>query len=270
MIRGRMARGGRQPKAKKPTKTQQPATQQPAAQQEKKEKPKNKQGHSGTLLFLIFCVAITAIVGIRHEYFSSEKPDLSPVSDTGHEQIKEKLHELEKSQPEDLFPQLKTVLHGSLFRFQDFCVFGSNVWAAGYRTGYHDHGYLIYSKDSGKSWETLLYSEDKDFIAIRFFDENNGFLVTETELWKTSDGGTNWQTILVTRNMPEFAIYSIEDVKFQSKENITVLLKGNVGYAIETQNTGKTWNYVIYHSQYCGSKIVKSKSVDQGKSWQKP
>lgn len=97
-----------------------------------------------------------------------------------------------------------------------------------------DDGRMIYSFDSGSSWQNATRFSNSKLLDIHFIDENNGYVVGELgEIWYTQNGGDTWES---------------------QSSNVNVLLNGvdfvslNLGWAVGDSSTilhtidgGDTW-----------------------------
>lgn len=107
-----------------------------------------------------------------------------------------------------------------------------------------------------------------DILENIFFDKRNGVVATDRMVKKTSDGGKSWSDLLVIKNVPVFEIWVIGKIIVQDGQNISVRLRGATNDLIETRDGGETWEYVLYHTSYYGSRKVKMRTQDHGQTWQ--
>ena len=87
-------------------------------------------------IVLLILLKIVYIASLLITGPSAAAPIISP--DSEEKQITESL----KSWQEENLQNLPS------FRFVDFCAVDKEVWAVGYRRGYHGYGYLLKSEDS--------------------------------------------------------------------------------------------------------------------------
>jgi len=58
-------------------------------------------------------------------------------------------------------------------------------------------GVLVHTRDGGQSWDRVeLQGEEPSFDRVQFTDRANGWLVGRKNIYRTEDGGKNWQVVL--------------------------------------------------------------------------
>ncbi len=100
-------------------------------------------------------------------------------------------------------------------------------------------GYVARTKDGGTTWEHITaISSRRNYYAICFFDEQNGWIGGARRLWHTTDGGDTW--IRMNQELPlEMTI-----TKIFCKDRHTVYLLGYdsfTGYFFKSENGGSNW-----------------------------
>lgn len=91
---------------------------------------------------------------------------------------------------------------------------------------------VIATSNGGSSWNVLLDREERNFIALDFVDNLNGYLAEENSLQHTSNGGVTWTNL---SNLP----FKIKDISAISANILFVLSTDNdIFYS---QNSGLTW-----------------------------
>ena len=154
------------------------------------------------------------------------------------------------------------------FRFVDRFCLGRDIWAVGHRGGCHGEGCLIHSPDAGESWEIIWQNPKADSFKVHFFSRTSGLMATDSAVLRTEDGGRTWGENLIVANLPGFFIKIIKGFSAENRFNVSVRLRGAVNCAIETRNGGIVWEYVVYHGRHYGSRTIKFRSADQGRTWQ--
>ena len=92
------------------------------------------------------------------------------------------------------------------------------------------------SKDNGLTWKTSIF---ENFISsIHFVNENIGFVGGAGEIFKTTDGGDNWQSVETFTTQS-----SIHDFHFINEEEGFAV---NGEQIFKTNDGGQTWNL-----EYC-------------------
>lgn len=151
---------------------------------------------------------------------------------------------------------------------EDYSVVGKNIWAACYRQGYRGRGHLIYSGDGGENWEILWRDDRTSLHNVYFFDDYKGLMATDGQILKSTNGGRTWGGILYVGDIPTPAIKIIDSINVKNEGNISVRLRGDVNESIETNNGGRTWEYILHHSLHYGSHFVKFITCNGGRSWE--
>jgi photosystem II stability/assembly factor-like uncharacterized protein len=73
-----------------------------------------------------------------------------------------------------------------------------NVWAVGYQNvpRYQNTGFVLHTFDGGQSWVRQDSMNGQYPTSVFFLDDAHGWLTTsDAEVWRTVDGGTNWDSI---------------------------------------------------------------------------
>lgn len=140
---------------------------------------------------------------------------------------------------------------GNTWKFKDLAIFSSTnkiecvdniLYVAG------DNQKIFKSKDYGDSWQTINtpISVSDNVGNIYFYNENIGFIDGGTSVYKTTDGGVNWEAA-------NFPFSSLETFHFYDETegfNFKIIFeydggdfptfKGSIVY--QTSNGGKSWN----------------------------
>ena len=58
------------------------------------------------------------------------------------------------------------------------------------------NGILLHTKDGGKNWDRAAMPTDSAFHRVSFSDSKHGWLLGKDRLYRTSDGGLTWTTVL--------------------------------------------------------------------------
>jgi len=138
-------------------------------------------------------------------------------------------------------------------------------------------GTLCWTKDGGRTWVKLPNKTGSELFIpqprqLKFFDQKNGWLINEQNLWRTVDGGTTWtQSLLATLPLSGF-----KDVAFISPTTL-IVAKTN-GDVVMTSDAGKTWSvgdttglYLLTTNRQMAWGIGLDNTVfqsrDSGKTW---
>ncbi len=126
------------------------------------------------------------------------------------------------------------------------------------------YGYMYKTTDGGLTWKRFD-PKSTDINKVKMVDANNGFAVGNDGLFlKTSDGGVNWQLVIVN---PSTGIVSshLNDLMAEviSGTVTNVLLVGNDGTVVKCINTSGTWSFTnISASPITSSMNILSVSAD--------
>ncbi len=133
--------------------------------------------------------------------------------------------------------------------YQDVYFVNNNLGFAIYRDFSSGDG-VIKTTDGGNMWTPLNINHDKfDKKYIYFADENLGFVSGTSTLYRTTDGGDNWDTLAVASgSTPGYFDELNSKVNFI---NSTTGFFGRKGHIFKTTDRGDTWtdapidNYTI-------------------------
>jgi len=166
--------------------------------------------------------------------------------------------------------------------FQDVYFVDDNLGFAVYRDPFNGDG-AIKTTNGGTTWTPLNINNDKyDKGYIYFADENLGFISGYSTLYRTTDGGENWDTLAVGTNSQDLN----SKVTFI---NSSTGFFGKKGRVFKTTNRGDTWTdvtidihsvpqeiqfvsdsvgYLVCSTDTFGIPVhVIFKTVDGGNSW---
>ena len=138
---------------------------------------------------------------------------------------------------------------------------------------------LVVTNNGGKKFTVSLTTPFETLNIIRFFNDSLGFVGGHSNLlFKTIDGGKNWQKITIESSMVD-----LTDVIFLSRDTILVSSASgdsvSNGYLFKSNDGGVHWNvspsinismmkFVDRQTGYaCGNKGIL-KSTDGGETWQ--
>jgi len=121
----------------------------------------------------------------------------------------------------------------------------NNGWAGG------SGQTLLKTTDGGNSW-TKVNINVNSINQVKFFDRDNGYIVTELGIYKTTDNGNQWEKTI--------AMNGIVAAGFIDKNSGWFL--DSYGYAYRTKDGGITWDKVFY----C-KKAVSIAFCDENNGW---
>ena len=137
------------------------------------------------------------------------------------------------------------------------------VAAMGSLFGANEQRGVFRSTDGGKNWQKILYVNDEVGVVDLVMDPTNprilyasSWRVIRTpyslesggdgsKLWKSTDGGDNWQSISENEGMPKppLGISGIS-VSASNPDNLYAIIEANDGGVFRSSDAGKTWNHV--------------------------
>jgi len=129
-----------------------------------------------------------------------------------------------------------------------------NLWKPNEERG------LYRSEDGGESWEKILYVSDKAGAVDVVLDPNNprimycgtwqikrnGYRMDSggpgSKLWKSTDGGDNWEELTFNDGLPE-GVWGIVGVTVSpvNSERIWVIIEAENGGVFRSDDAGETW-----------------------------
>lgn len=118
--------------------------------------------------------------------------------------------------------------HSIAYLDTNFCILGCS------------RGYLLKSTDNGVSWSKIYTNQDEDIKKIIMPDKNNGIIMTERFLGKTTDGGQSWDYFHPPDTLFPWKIW---DIDFPLKDKIILQLqrKGYGFYILSSTDMGISW-----------------------------
>jgi photosystem II stability/assembly factor-like uncharacterized protein len=170
------------------------------------------------------------------------------------------------------------VPYGTINKFQklpsgNVIALADNGTAFNYQVIKDSLSFILRSKDSCLTWDTLWIGL-KEFIKdISFIDDQNGWMISDTSLFKTTNGGVNWEktkTIHDTNYSHYASIYC-------KGNSIYILTYGSL---LISTNSGITWtdknlnqplvSSVVFNDINNGFVIANEllKTTDAGQSWE--
>jgi photosystem II stability/assembly factor-like uncharacterized protein len=101
------------------------------------------------------------------------------------------------------------------------------------------YGLLLESNNGGSTWDTKDF--DNEFLtAIHFIDQSTGYLCSfDGSIYKTSNAGSNWEKLLKGNAFLSSKRYHFNCMDVLTNE--TIMAAGEEGYAMLSQDDGKTW-----------------------------
>ena len=143
----------------------------------------------------------------------------------------------------------------------------------GYATGgehNNGQGVIIKTTNGGSNWFTQLSGSTLDFTSLYFLNSDTGFAVTTSNMYKTLNGGINWNLIT-----------GVEGYDIYFANNLTGYAMGSNPNVYKTTNGGDNWfiastgyNFALYSIQFFGDFGISSgdngrimKTTNGGINW---
>ena len=180
-------------------------------------------------------------------------------------QKKEDEKRREAQKPENIMKKKMAEAQGYLFgRGINFdphaChIIDSDIWCCGIIIDSGNKNRLLYivrSENNGETWEILSHLDrgDDNTSKILFSDKNIGFLsanqgISGSRLYKTEDGGKNWEMILFTKNLG-IRTYTIEKIAINENRITVGIFNPGCETSIESYDDGKNWSYIENETAY--------------------
>lgn len=146
----------------------------------------------------------------------------------------------------------------------------------GYAVTGYNHGDILKTTNAGNTWVSQVSSFTLSIYGISFTSDETGYLAGSLTVYKTINGGTNWQQIYVSTTNEIFT-----DVYFTDANTGYVI--GSYGRLLKTVNAGVNWTsttisnsgtilssifFVNGNTGYAvGDNNAAVKTTDAGASW---
>lgn len=172
--------------------------------------------------------------------------------------------------------------YGQINKFMKFSsgrilAFGTSNFAKARSIIKDSISYILKSDDTGKTWDTLWVGLKQAIYTSTFSDEKNGWMAYGKELYKTTDGGINWETInLGQLGSSAYRIFALDS---QNVWGITGSSATTGKQFFRSTDSGKNWiintidetetNQILFFNNsegfLYGNKLLRT--GDGGKNW---
>lgn len=99
---------------------------------------------------------------------------------------------------------------------------------------------LFVSNDNGETWQTDSIPSLTTPGDIRFINETDAFMLTESQVFKSTDGGYSWLPCVINGN----AFNSLRDISFPTQDTGYMVGWAPYGNVLKSTDAGNTWNPV--------------------------
>ena len=113
--------------------------------------------------------------------------------------------------------------------------------STGYAVTGYNHGDILKTTDAGNSWVSQVSTYTTSIYGISFTDAETGYLAGSISLYKTTNGGTNWNTVYNSTTNEIFT-----DIYFTNTN--TGYAVGSYGRQMKTTNAGASWTPSVISS----------------------
>ncbi len=104
----------------------------------------------------------------------------------------------------------------------------------GYAVTGFNHGDILKTTDAGSTWVSQVSTYTTSIYGISFINAETGYLAGSISLYKTTNGGTNWNTVYNSTTNEIFT-----DIYFTNES--TGYAVGSYGRQMKTTNAGASW-----------------------------
>jgi photosystem II stability/assembly factor-like uncharacterized protein len=134
--------------------------------------------------------------------------------------------------------------------------------------------FILNSKDSCLTWDTLWIGLKEFITDISFTDDQNGWMISDTSLFKTTNGGLTWQKVETSYDAASYSNYS----SIYCKEHSVYVL--TYGSLLTSTNSGTTWtnkkinvpsiSSLVFNDDNNGYVLADEllKTTDAGQTWE--
>ncbi len=134
-----------------------------------------------------------------------------------------------------------------------------------------DAGTVLRTSDGGAHWLSITVNNNYDNNAVYFFDQNNGWIATDSSILRTTDSGVNWFSVTSLTS-------SFYNMKFFSVNNGIAINRN--GMFCRTTNGGVNWtvssfpypgmkyfSFLNESTGFCTGNMRVLKTTDGGSNW---
>ena len=110
-----------------------------------------------------------------------------------------------------------------------------------------DDGMILYSSNSGETWQQQICPIKEKLIAVDFLDNSTGWILSQNHILKTTDGGNFWEV----KYSDSLWTWPFGDIKFfNSKLGFAVCIRGPLLYGaiFKTIDGGETWQNITHQN----------------------
>ena len=143
----------------------------------------------------------------------------------------------------------------------------------GYATGGESNigqGVILKTTNSGNNWITQLSGAGMNFTSLYFLNPDTGFAVTNSNLFKTSNGGINWNAISGPEGYDIYFANDLTGYTTGSDLNVYKSTNGGDNWFIVRAGNNDGYRSIQFFGDYgiaCGNNGNIMKTTDGGITW---
>lgn len=100
-------------------------------------------------------------------------------------------------------------------------------------------GHVQKSTDDGLSWTTVYSIPGALFLGLNFLDEQTGYVLGETYIHRTTNGGSSWTELAVSPGLTDGVLW--RDIQWIDEQHLVIT--GTPDVVFESANGGQSWTW---------------------------
>lgn len=143
----------------------------------------------------------------------------------------------------------------------------------GYATGgeaNNGQGVILKTTNAGQNWVTQLSGSSMNFTSLYFHNPDSGFAVTNSSLYKTSNGGINWSVISGPEGYDIYFANSLTGYTTGSNLNVYKSTDGGNNWFVVRAGNNDGYRSIQFFGNFgiaCGNNGNIMKTTDGGVNW---
>lgn len=143
----------------------------------------------------------------------------------------------------------------------------------GYATGGEQNngqGVILKTTNAGQNWVTQLSGSSMNFTSLYFHNPDTGFAVTNSNLFKTSNGGINWNAIAGPEGYDVYFANSLTGYTTGSNLNVYKSTDGGNNWFVVRVGNNDGYRSIQFFGNFgiaCGNNGNIMKTTDGGVNW---
>ncbi len=143
----------------------------------------------------------------------------------------------------------------------------------GYATGGEQNngqGVILKTTNSGNNWITQLSGSSMNFTSLFFHNPDSGFAVTNSNLYKTSNGGINWNVVTGVEGYDIHFTNTVTGYAMGSNPNVYKTTNGGSNWFIISSGYNVAYRSIQFFGEFgiaAGSNGHIMKTTNSGENW---